>query len=104
MKRLSLIYPGLAGDDDSNFNVSASDVTDWTNATANLVNAFTGNNSTTSTQTTSNDLATQLQLLQLQQQLNNQSTSKTSDNTLMYVGIGAAALLIMYMLMDNKKR
>ena len=66
-------------------------ITDYTNATANLVSAIRGNgsNATTTTTTTNNDLYNLLLLQQMQQQSQNQH-SNNSGNTLMYVGIAAA--------------
>lgn len=88
-ERLAYSMNGL-GDFDPNL------VTDYTNATANLIDAIKGRGSSTSSSNNSN---TTPQVIYVPQQ----TTQPAQDNTLLYVAIGGLALVAMMFMMNQKK-
>lgn len=88
-ERLAYSMNGL-GDFDPNL------VTDYTNATANLIDAIKGRGSSSSTSNNSN---TTPQVIYVPQQ----TTQSTQDNTLLYVALGGLALVAMMFMMNQKK-
>lgn len=88
-ERLAYSMNGL-GDFDPNL------VTDYTNATANLIDAIKGRGSSSSSSNNSN---TTPQVIYVPQQ----TTQPTQDNTLLYVAIGGLALMAMMFMMNQKK-
>lgn len=94
-ERLAYSMNGL-GDFDPNL------VTDYTNATANLIDAFKGRGSSTSSSNNSNNSNnsnTTPQVIYVPQQ----TTQPAQDNTLLYVAIGGLALVAMMFMMNQKK-
>lgn len=88
-ERLAYSMNGL-GDFDPNL------VTDYTNATANLIDAIKGRGSSSSSSNNSN---TTPQVIYVPQQ----TTQSTQDNTLLYVALGGLALVAMMFMMNQKK-
>lgn len=88
-ERLAYSMNGL-GDFDPNL------VTDYTNATANLISAIKGSGSSSSSSNNSN---TTPQVIYVPQQ----TTQSTQDNTLLYVALGGLALVAMMFMMNQKK-
>lgn len=88
-ERLAYSMNGL-GDFDPNL------VTDYTNATANLIDAINGRGSSSSSSNNSN---TTPQVIYVPQQ----TTQPAQDNTLLYVAIGGLALMAMMFMMNQKK-
>lgn len=88
-ERLAYSMNGL-GDFDPNL------VTDYTNATANLIDAIKGRSSSSSSSNNSN---TTPQVIYVPQQ----TTQSTQDNTLLYVALGGLALVAMMFMMNQKK-
>lgn len=88
-ERLAYSMNGL-GDFDPNL------VTDYTNATANLIDAIKGRGSSSSSSNNSN---TTPQVIYVPQQ----TTQPAQDNTLLYVAIGGLALMAMMFMMNQKK-
>lgn len=88
-ERLAYSMNGL-GDFDPNL------VTDYTNATANLIDAIKGRGSSSSSSNNSN---TTPQVIYVPQQ----TTQPAQDNTLLYVAIGGLALVAMMFMMNQKK-
>lgn len=87
-ERLAYSMNGL-GDFDPNL------VTDYTNATANLIDAIKGRGSSSSSSNNSN---TTPQVIYVPQQ-----TQPTQDNTMLYVALGGLALIAMMFMMNQKK-
>lgn len=88
-ERLAYSMNGL-GDFDPNL------VTDYTNATANLIDAIKGRGSSSSSSNNSN---TTPQIIFVPQQ----TTQPAQDNTLLYVALGGLALVAMMFMMNQKK-
>lgn len=88
-ERLAYSMNGL-GDFDPNL------VTDYTNATANLIDAIKGRGSSSSSSNNSN---TTPQVIYVPQQ----TTQPAQDNTLLYVALGGLALVAMMFMMNQKK-
>lgn len=88
-ERLAYSMNGL-GDFDPNL------VTDYTYATANLIDALKGRGSSSSSSNNSN---TTPQVIYVPQQ----TTQPAQDNTLLYVAIGGLALMAMMFMMNQKK-
>jgi hypothetical protein len=87
-ERLAYSMNGL-GDFDPNL------VTDYTNATANLISAIKGSGSSSSSSNNSN---TTPQVIYVPQQ-----TQPAQDNTMLYVALGGLALIAMMFMMNQKK-
>lgn len=90
-ERLAYSMNGL-GDFDPNL------VTDYTNATADLIRAIKGSGSSSSSSNNSNTTPTP-QVIYVPQQ----TTQSTQDNTLLYVALGGLALVAMMFMMNQKK-
>ena len=88
-ERLAYSMNGL-GDFDPNI------VTDYTNATANLIDAIKGRGSSSSSSNNSN---TTPQVIYVPQQ----TTQPAQDNTMLYVALGGLALIAMMFMMNQKK-
>lgn len=88
-ERLAYSMNGL-GDFDPNL------VTDYTNATANLIDAIKGRGSSSSSGNNSN---TTPQVIYVPQQ----TTQPAQDNTMLYVALGGLALIAMMFMMNQKK-